>query len=875
MSEHRLFPEVALAPMAVALVMGSTFGAAAQNAQNSQDMQNMPGMSHPAQGASQQGNKTKANSGKANNNGSQAAAGGGALQVSDVVVEVDRGEKRMMEVMMKKPRQGDVVTGRQAREQQITTLSEFAQKVPSYQPNTTSPHFTRMGIRGLGMVQAGASSAGVQSETGFVVDDVPWIQGEYQWGDWTNIESFEIAYGPGGTFGGKNSDVGVVYINTPLPSFARKTQVESSFCNYNRVTEKIDTTGPINDNLAYRVSGYYDRADGWIHDIYNGQSYDNINRYGIRAQLFATGWGFTDRFIVGYQDSDEITDYGMGAGSGTASALIGDSFLTYANGTKPALTYFQTLQAKFGPGFKILTRNPYAPALGMTGTDPVHVPTVSNEATFDIGKYKLTSISAFGYFANQMNGNTDNEGLWIGAGTNDMDSYGLQASEELRLSSPKGERLEWTTGLYSPYETPLVRMHHTDFGPDAAKWLGFPSTYASLAGLKDWFGTSVKDAQIAGYANATYHVTDKFSLTAGVRNSYDYRYDKTSYAPQYVDNPYGITQAQQLAYLKAAGSCGYCSTGSQTTYHNGVTLLVNPHYQWNEHVLLYTVFGRGDKAAAANNGSLINPAIPSLGNTPYFSKPTRSLDYEVGAKTNWFDGQLISNINFYWNDLWNYQAVNSDFYTNAAGQELGVQYMGNAEHVRLRGIEFIDRWDPPVVPGLDLHVSAAYQEARYITYTNSPDPIDYLYAGGPASINLSNTRMTGIPWWTFNVGLDYSHPVGQVFQYFGGLAHDHGAWTLRSFTAFTYANLDWFNHEQLTNPRSVYQYWQPAYALVNAGVGLRTDDDNYAFTLWVKNATNVRPYTAFTVGNSTTPAAVGLTEQGPRYFGASLLVTFN
>ncbi len=76
MSEHGLFAELALAPMAIALVAASTLGADAQSTQNSQDMKNMPGMSHTAQGPSQQGDKSKGKSSKTNANGSQAAAGG-------------------------------------------------------------------------------------------------------------------------------------------------------------------------------------------------------------------------------------------------------------------------------------------------------------------------------------------------------------------------------------------------------------------------------------------------------------------------------------------------------------------------------------------------------------------------------------------------------------------------------------------------------------------------------------------------------------------------------------------------------------------------------------------------------------------------------
>ncbi|ACB95470.1 TonB-dependent receptor [Beijerinckia indica subsp. indica ATCC 9039] len=795
----------------------------------------------------------------------QGAAQDGTVQDVVVVGEEDRGEQKMEEVMMHTPRSGDVVTGKQAQEQQFTTLNDYAQKIPGFRPNITTPHFSRMAIRGLGSAMAGATSAGYQSETGFVVDNVPWIQPEYQAGDWTNIESFEISYGPSGTSGGKNTDVGTIYITTPLPSFARKTQLETSIGSYGHVIQKVDATGPVIDEaLAYRVSGYYERARGWIRDAGNGQDYGDINRQGIRIQLLGVGENFTDRFIFSFNNIAEYTGYGQGAGGGSATAPIGDSFLVYANGTRPASTYFQTFANRLGK--PIQTTNPYQPYLGHPGLDYARVGTISNELNYQLGQHTLTSITAFGYFNAPMYDCTDNQSAWIGAGTCNMDNYGMQVSQEVRLSSPKGEQFEWLAGLYTLYESNWARMHHTELGPYAAQWLNNP---AAMQGLINWFNTGVRDTQVAGYASGTLHFTDKFSITAGVRNSYDMRYQTTTWVPQLVSgSPYSY--AQQISALIAGGGGGNVTTGGHTNNHNGVTALLNPSLQVNDNILLYGLVGRGDKAPTANGtAGPVTPGNLANGFTPFFNKSTRSLDYEIGLKTNWFDDQFVSNVNFYWNDLWNFQTPQSLLYTTSAGILASTSYMGNAPHVRLRGVEFIERWAPNFIPGLQVHATGAYTEARYISYDQAPAPADYTYPGGPSTVSLSNTRMTGVPWWSFNVGVDYAHPVGQVFRELGEALHDTSAWTTTSYTAFGYGNVAWFNKSQLTNPRSVYQYWQPAYSLVNLGAGLRTDDRNYAVTFWVKNLFDARPFSAFTVGNATAPAAVSLTMQGPRYFGVT------
>jgi outer membrane receptor protein involved in Fe transport len=722
-----------------------------------------------------------------------------------------------------------------------------------------------MAIRGLGTATTG-TGAGTQSETGFVVDNVPWIQPEFAMANWTDLSSFEIGYGPNGTAGGHNTDVGAIYITTPLPSFARKTQFEQTVGNYAQVIEKLDTTGPINDNLAYRFTGYYDRANGWIHDN-TGPNYGNIDRGGARVQLLGVGENFTDRLIFNYNKSDEYSYYGEGQATGVVAAPIGNSFLEYANGTYAA-TYFQTLQQRLGK--PALTTNPYEPYLARPGTDPAQNATVTNELNYQIGSNTLTSISAFGYGDSIQNDCTDNQNLYIGTISCGMDTYVLQMSQELRYSSPKGEKLEWTFGLYSMYEDVWNKMHHWEFGPYAAQWY---STPAAVPGLGITLDTTARDVQIAPFGQTTYHFTDKFALTVGLRDNYDVRYGNTDYKANYVSGtPYSIAD-QTAALMKDYGIGPYVVPG-QTNHHNGLTGIVNPQYQVTENILTYALAGHGDKAPAINTS-----AAPVYANgvlqlvTPLVTKPTESWDYEIGVKTNWFDGQFVSNINFYWNDLWNFQAAAVLPYTTSAGDLAYASYLSNVPHVRLRGVEVIERWDPPFIQGLDIHGSGSINDVRYVSYPTAPPPTDDTYAGGPSSVNESGQRFVGVPRYTFNIGLDYQHPAGQIFRGIGDWAQNHDGWTANSYTAFGYGNVAWFGRTPLTDALANYQYNQSAYSIVNMGVGIRTDDKNYTFTLWTKNLFNARPFTAFTVGSATTPAAVGLTTQGPRYFGATLLVT--
>jgi hypothetical protein len=525
----------------------------------------------------------------------QAEAAGQALEagmVADVVVtgvddDVARQEEKMMEVMMHTPRSGDVVTGTQAREEQLNRLSDLSQLVPNYRPNITTPYASRAAIRGVG-IAAGQTGVGSQSETGFVVDNVPWITPAFQWADFVDLDAFELTLGPTGTAGGHNTDVGNINIHTQLPSFAQKATFETTYGNYGHFIEKLNVTGPIiDDHLAFRFSFYRDVGEGWIRDGGDGVTYLNNNRWGTRLQLLGIGDGITDRLIFSFTSSNEF--------NGFATGTIGDTSLVYANGTRPT-SFFSNVATKLGK--PILTTNPYSPHISREGTEPALVTTLSNELNWQIGANTLTSITAQGYAATRQKDYSDDQELQLGTGTGSMDTYVLQTSQELRLSSPKEQKLEWVTGLYSLYENAWNKMHHGTFGKDTAAWIGDP---AALAGLADRLHSHARDIQIAAYGQGTYHFDEQWALTFGLRDSYDIRYGSVTHIPLTIPGTKYTWAQQNYALIGAGGSTsGAADTGGLKNYHNGLMGIFNPQYKFNENVLLYALVGRGDKAPAVN-----------------------------------------------------------------------------------------------------------------------------------------------------------------------------------------------------------------------------------------------------------------------------------
>jgi iron complex outermembrane recepter protein len=794
----------------------------------------------------------------------QTQGGADSANVADVSVNMGHshgggpGEKLKDEVLTKTSRSGNVITNTTINDQQIDNLTDVSHYVAGYRPLISTPRQSRMAIRGVG-VASGSGGTGSASDTGYVVDDVYWSFAGWQWGDLVDMSSVEVLYGPTGTAGNKNTNVGSLIFHTQLPSFEDKTTLSVSYGNYNRTRDTVNSTGTvINDALAYRISAYLDYADGWIRDGYSGSTYQDTARAGVHAQLLGVGDDWSDRLSFNYNGSNEHNDYLTGT--------IGDSSLIYANNTFLKNTFFQNMWSKLH--WPVLTTDPNTPFISRNGRDPANVFMLTNTFNKQVGDNTFKSISAVGYGAWRNNGFSDNQLLQLGFGSGGMDTYGLQASQEFRLSSPKDQPIEWTTGLFTFYEALEDRMHHWDFGYNSAAWLGYPG---ALPGLTPWWLNKAGDFQAAAYGQATWHATDQAEITFGLRDSYEVRYSASKFAAGWL---YGLPITPQDQNYALARSGGYfpSDSGGFTSYHNGLVGIFNPKYQLNENILLYTLIGHGDKPPSVNTQSLgvysYNSKTGQFSVSPFsqpFDGSEKSWDYELGAKTNWFDGKLISNINLYWNDLFNFQ-ISQQRTIQTSPLLITQAYLGNAPHVRLRGIEFIEQWSP--IEHLTLNLNGAYTEARYVNYQDAPSPTDWTFTGGPATISLSNTRITGLPWWQINGGYAYHVPVGRALSSLGGWLGE------QNYTFFHYTNASWFNKQQYTNPYSLIQYWQPAYVMFDAGFGLHTDDRRFQVTLWAKNLFDNRPWTSWSPGSSSAPTTVGISTQGPRLFGLTSSVTF-
>lgn len=226
-------------------------------------------------------------------------------------------------------------------------------------------------------------------------------------------------------------------------------------------------------------------------------------------------------------------------------------------------------------------------------------------------------------------------------------------------------------------------------------------------------------------------------------------------------------------------------------------------YKVNDDVNAYATYARGYKSGG------INFAVVPEGASNII-KPEIVDDYELGLKTSLFDAHMILNLAAFWTDVSDYQST--QLYSSPTGAF--VAYVTNAAQIRSRGLEFDS--DMALAPGWTARASGAYTDAIYLSYPNAPCPL----VNPTGRCDLTGQALRNVSKWSSYLSTTYEFPCdvgtfrGEPVKVFttGSMVNRsgyYGSATERSFIGAT--------------------------TLVDATVGLKTDDSSTVFSFWVHN----------------------------------------
>lgn len=738
----------------------------------------------------------------------------------EIRVVARRRDERLQDV----PLAVSAVSGDVLGTQQLNRVADFAAKLPNFAAIQQNTRVSGLYVRGLG---GNANNDGAESGVGLIVDNVFFTHVGFSWLDFVDLEQVELVRGPQGTLLGKNTTIGALIVTTRRPSFDPELNLEAGYANNARFQVRANATGPlIGDTLAYRATFYVDRSEGWARNAYDGEKFLDVNRWAVRGQLLFQSGPVTSRLIVEHYETSEYNNYYPPFADAT----------TFANGTVRAGAWENKLRSIFGytPSYEI-GRNANVNTQERIKS---RVNGVSNELTIDLGGPELTAVSAWRQLNFRPRNDSDNSPFPIlRAGFDvDVDQY----SQEIRIASPGGETFDYQLGGYFLRED-LVSNNRAIFQSDATLYFltgALPPAALSPAILDgveyDQYG-KLQVTSWALFGQGTFHATDRLALTAGVRFSRENKQaSNTATAFGGAPLPPALAPAR-AAIVNAFG--GLFAVADERTVDSW-SWLVNPSYRISDDVLLYASASYGEKSGAANLG-----ATPGK---PVIIDPERSTAYEAGIKTTLLGGRVNLNLNLYWNDIKDFQATQLD----PARLALGF-FLGNAAHVRLRGVEV--EGAARLGGGFALSFSGSYNDATYVSYANAPVPVEFTYPGGPTSVDLSGRRVAGSSPWTGQVSLDYDTPVSDRVNLTG------------------YVNQTYRSAAEQLGPASLYGH-QPGYGLTHAGIGIKTGDGSYSLLVWGRNIFDKRYGVGIGAASAVSPFIRVLGD--PRTYGVTARARF-
>ena len=628
-------------------------------------------------------------------------ASGGSVALDEVVVTAQKRSENLQDVPVSIQALGEA----KLEQLQVQNFTDYVKYLPSVSFQTTSPGFSNVYMRGVASGGDGNHSGPLPS-VGIYLDEQPitTIQGALDIHIY-DIARVEALAGPQGTLYGASSQAGTLRIITNKPTttgFSAGYDIEGNVIDHGDPGYVLEgfVNQPLSDKVAVRLVGWAEHQGGFIDNVAGSRTYPTS---GVTVSN-------------GYRIKDNYNDVDVYGGRAALRVEAGDNWVI-----TPSI---MAQQEKVGGLFS------YDPSVGDLKVAHYY-PESSNDkwwqaamtvegqiANLDVvyaGSYLDRDVDThqdytdYSYFYDTLAGYgaywTDNAGNPVDPSQyiTGHDAYS-KVSHEIRVSTPQDKRFRVVGGLFYQRQTHGIYQNYQidALGTDLSV-PGYPHTI--------WLTQQKRvDRDSAAFGEAAFDITDKLTLTAGIR------FFKA-------DNSLKGFYGYGLGYSSGTGE-GACFTGPEIkgspctnldkrTKENGNTPKVNLTYKVDGDKLVYVTYSEGFRPGGINRRGTL---------PPYSSDYLKN--YEFGWKTTWADNR------FRWNgaiflEKWN------GFQFALLGAN-GLTEIKNAGAAEIKGVE--TDFTLAVSHGFTINGSAAYTDAaltkNYCGFvdasgnpeTNCPDP---------------------------------------------------------------------------------------------------------------------------------------------------------
>lgn len=578
-----------------------------------------------------------------------------SYEMSEVIVTTQKREQTNVEV----PVAVNALSGRTLEKLNVKAFDELAEYIPGLQMQLQSPNNPGFVIRGI---TSDDGDSRVQPRVSVFQDGVSISRARGAVVELFDMERVEVVKGPQGTLFGRSAQIGAVHLiqNKPTPYFSGELTL--GYGNYNqKIASGFINTPIVKGNLYNRIAFNYNERDGFINNK-SGGDLNGKNTIAFRDIIrWTPGKHTTADLIVNFQHDDYP---GTSFKSGAYAPAGGD---TDPN-TDADLEQGDNLGIKRNVGgASLLVNHDFSQA------------------------WKLTSISAYRSFYSDESFDADGTAapsLWfseIAEGKQISQEFRFNYDNHLKFSGFFGTSFFYEDGSQRvPFRTNEQSLYTllsgivasqinansalTDAQKEAlisAVYLpmltdGVPNYVTSIPNVSSVFG-SIAGAPLSTYyeeeasnygatrafevfADGTYKLTDKLSLTAGLRGTYEYLIG---------------------AYRSDASSSPSALGGISGLYPNIISYATNQkvsqskdYYSYVGRMALNYMFNRNNIYASVSRGR--RPAVIQIAtNLTTATLDTSFLDpeivwsYEAGVKGVILDGILSYDFTTYYYD-WNH-----------------------------------------------------------------------------------------------------------------------------------------------------------------------------------------------------------------------------
>lgn len=702
-----------------------------------------------------------------------------SVGAAEIVVTAQKREERILDV----PVSVNAVGDEQVERQRIYSLSDLSRAVPSVGSNGA--------IRGITTTGAARSSAGAVAILLDGVDLGPPVVGAPQISNLFDVERIEVLSGPQGTLFGTTASAGVINVVTKSPDpskFEVSGRVEVAEFGFHR--EQLTVNVPLASNLAIRVSGHNDESRGIVRNTMTGDRPENYDR-GVRGRLL---WEPSSNLEINL-----IADYNRGGGNGERD-------IAYAIAPTPAL------QARLAAcGITASLNNRENCPLGVS---PITARNekygFSGQVDLFLGDHTVTSITAYRrHRIGDMDYNGpggDSDFLSENILDTNLTAEDLQTfSQELRLTSPSDQQLEYVLGLFyfdkNQKDSVIQAGKLGDLGPLLSLLGGYPlgTTFGRITLL------DIDQRAYAAFGQATFHVTDQLSLIAGARYTNDRLSDvSTSLTP--------ATTPSLTSFGYAFTPLFFLAPVNESIEIDNFSWKLGAQYEFSPSLMTYFTATRGYKGPSVNDQASPPIAIPII-------QPEIPMAYELGLKGAFFDNRVLATLALFYNKVKDFQT--SVYVPPAEGSPAGSFATGNAPYIKSYGVDFnvtARPTDELTLVGGILYNKGTYADSFLVACAQGSTP----GVGDCSAEGLTSpvSQLAGVPKWRALLNGEYATEVTDGISVF--------------FQADATYESSRFSG---TTPNPLLDI--PAETIVNTRIGLRDTDRSWAASIFVNNLTDV------------------------------------